>query len=472
MRILRLVIECETPLHCGGGEDYLQDQPVTRDAFGYWRIPGTSLAGSLRSLGEKIDAALTPQMFGDQQKDRSAASLIWCEDGLLLDYNGKPAMERLLCGDNPKITCGPFVRDHVRIAPQTGAAQEGGKFDTEIVPAGARFLLEFRCDGWDCALRPDELAYFDQLAAQVLAGNLALGGKTALGYGQYKVLAYEYRDLDLFTPEGMQDWLDLPAFGLSAVGKEVTPGSCTQPQTSGLDGWIEFTLECADPVLIGGGVASRTSGGEADILFALTPYIQYDKSPHQLQAAALPASSLRGILRHAAYRILADLGCATGEKIIDDLFGFVNGSVGKCGKIIITDAPLQSKGNHFQFEQHVAIDRFTGGAVEGALFSEEPYWNKDTQANVRIRTCNLEAHEAALFFHILFDLFEGSLAIGSGVNRGNGRLTLAGWKTSPQKAASLLKGDLSWEGQPLLNGSLVTLEQLAPQWDRALKAVL
>ena len=32
--IFKVIVECETPLHCGGGIDDVLDQPVARDAFG------------------------------------------------------------------------------------------------------------------------------------------------------------------------------------------------------------------------------------------------------------------------------------------------------------------------------------------------------------------------------------------------------------------------------------------------------
>ena len=52
MLIARFIIETVNPMHCGGGTDPLLDQPVTRDAYGSYFIPGTSLAGILRQLAK------------------------------------------------------------------------------------------------------------------------------------------------------------------------------------------------------------------------------------------------------------------------------------------------------------------------------------------------------------------------------------------------------------------------------------
>ena len=80
---------------------------------------------------------------------------------------------------------------------------------------------------------------------------------------------------------------------------------------------------------------------------------------------------------------------------------------------------------------HVKIDRFTGGAVPGALFSEEVLYSPKTfftlklllykaaitegKENKENKEDILKAFEAALT-----DLCKGYLPLGGGVNRGNG----------------------------------------------------
>lgn len=382
----------------------------------------------------------------------------------------------MLAGARPKIQAGIFVRDHVRLDLDRGSAVEGGKFDAEIVPAGTRFLLEIRCDGWDADLEPEQIAYFDALCSEVLGGNLSLGGKTGLGYGLYHVVCKAYRDIDLTTPEGMTSWLGLSHFGIpeTICGNAVSIGQSSVQLGEGLDGWIEVPLESSGPILIGGGRMDRpaSTGSEADIIFALTPRLDYDSKTHLHWNAVLPASSIRGVFRHAVNDILQSLGSQDSEKLLNGMFGFVDASHAKCGKLIMTDVTLRSETANFQFQPHVALDRFSSAALDGALFSEEPFWNERTRAVLRIRACSLEAHEAALFFHALFDWLEGSLAIGSGANRGNGRLALPGWRKDPARAFDLLGGDLAWNGVKIFGNGPKILAELAPLWDRALKEAL
>lgn len=476
--IFKAVVECRTPLHCGGGPDDVLDQPVARDAFGLWRIPGSSLAGALRSLAERRDEKLARRLFGYQEKDVSSASLVWCEDGLLLDFDGQPALAKRLAGVSPRIRCAPFVRDHVRIGLESGVAAEAGKFDCEIVPAGARFLLEFRCDGWDRPLSPEEEAFFNLLVADIAAGRLPLGGKTGLGYGLYNIVAAEYRHIDLSRPEGMRLWLAHKPHGLPGAGGHAIAPAAAQPSAPGLDGWLEIPLACDHPMLAGGGKPGRPDGSmaEADMVFALTPRLIYDDGKRRgdlVFGPALPSSSLKGVLRHDIFHILcAREAEALAGTVLDEIFGMVSGEDGQCGKLVVADCPLSAAYDpeEFVFEQHVAIDRFSAATIDGALFSEEPFWKPGSRVNLRIRACSLAAHEAALFTHALMDLFEGSLAFGGGVNRGNGRLCLPGWRENPESALAAVRGDLAWNGVRIFeNGNaLENLARFSPEWDAAL----
>lgn len=346
----------------------------------------------------------------------------------------------------------------------------------EIVPAGVRFLLQARCDGWNRELTREEEEFFDRLCALVLAGQLELGGKTGLDYGRYKILAHEYRDLRLDTRIGMEEWLNFDEFAVPVANAPISLEDATlAPAPENLSGWLEIPLNCSGPILIGGGAPDDVR--VADILFALTPALKYADASGTAGCvewqAVLPASSLRGVLRHAIYDILTSLNFTveSSKKILEDIFGVVSAAAARCGKISISDARLLpgDGGEAFTFVQHVALDRFSAAPIDGALFSEEPFWAENAAATLRIAVRNFEAHEAALLFHALLDLFEGSLAVGSGVNRGNGCLELAGWNENRQEAFAGLRGNMSWNGENILKNGLAGLLDCAACWGAALR---
>lgn len=175
-----------------------------------------------------------------------------------------------------KIPLGPFVRDHVCLDPERGSAIDSGNFDAEIVPAGTRFLAEIRCDGWNRALTDEESAAFDDLCALMLAGALGLGGKTTNGYGRYRVVESGYQRLDMTKPQDMEAWLNLSRDGLP--GQSLAAKCLARPRR-GLTGSLAMPLVCDTPILIGGGAPMLPDGSvsEADIIFALSPWLDYGK---------------------------------------------------------------------------------------------------------------------------------------------------------------------------------------------------
>ena len=112
-----------------------------------------------------------------------------------------------------------------------------------------------------------------------------------------------------------------------------------------------------------------------------------------------------------------------GNPAVRTLFGYsANDIDGQRGNVIFSD--IYSKGVYDKkLLNHVAIDRFTGGAMDGALFSEEVTASKE-QFTLEIYVKNdvnsdyLKALECALN-----DLCTGMLPLGGGTMRGHGCFT-------------------------------------------------
>jgi CRISPR/Cas system CSM-associated protein Csm3 (group 7 of RAMP superfamily) len=99
------------------------------------------------------------------------------------------------------------------------------------------------------------------------------------------------------------------------------------------------------------------------------------------------------------------------------------------GNVIFSDI-IEKRNVEDKILNHVAIDRFTGGAMDGALFSEKTTYvrekDKPFEMTLLVRKEVLDkkdkkveqALEAALQ-----DICKGMLPLGGGVNRGNGIFT-------------------------------------------------
>jgi CRISPR/Cas system CSM-associated protein Csm3 (group 7 of RAMP superfamily) len=419
--ISRILIELETPLHCGGGEDgVFTDMPVVRDAFGWYMIPGTTIAGILRHYlcltgADQVVAAL----FGWQAGDDGRGSHLSVSDACVVDFYGKVAREVEIDGGTPNFPSPAQVRDHVCIDPIIGTAVATGKFDMELVPPFTRFAFELALNTENAE---DPAALEQALGSLVSAINnssVQFGGGQTRGLGYFKTIKTDTRLFDLKTRDGFEAYLNLSR-GLMFVendgGEEFTihgePTSNTEE--------IMLPLVSAGPLLIGGG-----NSEEADITFTTLSIPHYDADPEKSgfkNIKIIPAASIKGVIRSKIYKILGYLGHSNTDEVLDSMFGYVK-SGGQIGKIRIPDIVL-GEDAETAIVQHVAIDRLTGGALDGALYSEAPVWVENLAIDIKVRYSGLGDLELALLIHALMDLAEGDLAIGAGGNRGNGRFRL------------------------------------------------
>jgi CRISPR/Cas system CMR subunit Cmr4 (Cas7 group RAMP superfamily) len=421
--LARFLVEARTPWHIGSGGEADFDQPVERDAFGVYRLPGSSLAGVLRSAAaRRFSDDRAEEAFGGLNLAKSSA--IWVSDGRLLDYDNAFVDEKLWRGAKPGLERGPYLRDHVRIAFETGAAKPGGKFDEEYVPVGARFFLELALDGWSGEPADYLREIFLYLAGRLQGGSLAFGGKSAEGFGQFNCLEAAVRRFDLASEAGLKAWLNLssgpaPLFAEGEGEPVDIVVNSDKPDAVNISGVIKLPLKAKGPILVGGGDAAP-GGVEADIVFYQEP--EYDYAQRRaVWRKVIPGSSLRGVLRHRVYKAIRLLTRRDKPDIglVNQIFGQAESKESRPGKIRVADVPLKDAPT--AVVQHVAVDRFTGGALEGALYDEAPVWAAEgLTLELNLELLDLTDQEAALFFLALLDLAQGLTPVGAGGNRGQG----------------------------------------------------
>lgn len=187
-------IELLTGLHIGGSKDNVEiggiDLPViklaTKDNEPY--IPGSSLKGKMRCLLEQTEGASevggsskVNQLFGitkDERKNReNHPSCLIVRDARLTDESKK----KLENNDNLDM---PFTENKYENTIDRVRGVAGNPRQTERVPAGAVFNVEFILNIWDTDKKEDLLALFEKGIR--LLENDYLGGSGSRGYGQIK----------------------------------------------------------------------------------------------------------------------------------------------------------------------------------------------------------------------------------------------------------------------------------------------
>ena len=298
MYIARFILQTKTPLHCGGGSDPSLDQPVNRDSYGLWRIQGSSVAGILRSYIKDAEPELEDILFGHQNRNFSSldqsASLVWCSDASLLDFDDDFAFKKIASGKDIGFGVGPFVRDHVNIDLEKGTATDGGKYDEEIVPPGVKFAIELKLDGWNEELNADKSDAFLKLCSAIKQGLITFGGKTVSGYGKVVCTYAEVKELNLKNKDDLETYLNLsyaPKFsdneGHSVELLKVE--DLTSKDDSLYTGKLILPLVSNGPILVGG---TNTKDSEVDMVCLMTPILD-EKKKDYIYKYTIPGSSDR-----------------------------------------------------------------------------------------------------------------------------------------------------------------------------------
>lgn len=436
--LARLVIEAKTPLAVGSGEkDIITDALIATDVNGLPYIPGTAIAGVVRSMlrQQSVD---TDIFFGFQnKKDGEGSQIIFTEakiinsKGDVVDGMNLNAFDDALLKNYKELP----IRQHARIN-EKGVTAKAGKFDEQVVFAGTRFCFEI-----EMVATSDDTTNFDKVFDQLQNKTFRIGGGTRCGFGEIDIKEYKRRILDLKEKEQ----LDLYLSKTSNLSKSNNWDGWEKEdiKENTLEGWTKYELKLQpeDFFLFGSGFGDD----EADMTPVKGKKVVWDNGVGSLKdnLVLIPATSVKGALAHrvAFYynklkKIYAENLHSNEERksvvgknneAVKKLFGSEGDGVGDKmenqlrGNIILSDIIESSLSD--KILNHVAIDRFTGGAIEGALFSEKTTYGKGKEYTFTILANDevlkdenvKDALESAMK-----DVCKGLLPLGGGVNRGNG----------------------------------------------------
>lgn len=481
--IARIVIETKAPLNIGSGSKSIKtDSLVLRDVNGLPFIPGTTIAGLLRHSLDKKEQA---DLMGSQQE----GSRLIITEARMLDENSKVLdgmlSEKELNTDflshfRKQMT----IRQHVKIN-HLGTAVKYGKFDEEVVIKGARFCFEMEMVSKDA-----DDSKFKALLNTFASDTFRMGSGSRSGFGEIEVVGNkcQYRKLNL-AEESEEDrkWYLDKTSSLSqnefvnkkedgkeekkSVFKDDDVYELKKPQT---DSWTTYEIKGLIPVdfmLFGSGFGNDQS----DMTFVRESFVKWENGKGKVidgsekgaddkelvNVVLIPASSVKGALAHRVAfhynkkvgNVIMSDGTIGNGKTIESVTGNKNpavkaifGSEGEKdektkkmveklrGNFIMSDIIKEKNPSTRQkILNHVSIDRFTGGAIDGALFSEETlYANNESfeftiMVNNQAFKGNVENEEKIEKEDIQYaleqslkDICSGMLSLGGGVNRGNG----------------------------------------------------
>jgi CRISPR/Cas system CSM-associated protein Csm3 (group 7 of RAMP superfamily) len=424
--ILRATLRNESPLLIGSGGGDAVDVEVMRLPDGKPYIPGSSIAGSLKSFLKGKDG----YFWGRTGKDvnHPLQSHIRFED---------------LVPENFSATEDIVVRDGVKIDSKKGTAEDGKKYDYQIVEPGLYF--PFRAE---ITLRDSMEENVDDFVAGIKAAlehpAFRIGANTNTGFG--KLSCEDFQAYHFSFPEHADAWFEYLDNGTLSI----EPQKIESEKLDWKSFSIQATFKLKSSLMIG---AYGTGRGD-----------EPDKS--QLKSRdrfVLPGKSIRGAIRHRAVKIWNLWGKSKDE--FEDLFGIVDEKEGKQKRSRLRIDEFLFKENEVQamMQNRIRIDRFTGGVISGALFNSEPVWTTGQEKIQLTFTILKEASndDKKLLLHLLKDLWLEDLAIGGEKNVGRG--ILVGQEATIHENGSILaafRRNGNDSGLNFTKGSAESLNQL------------
>ena len=406
-----------------------------RNGLGEPTIPGRSIRGAVRAACDIARQALKdagdPATQNGEAFSKENWISLWGDD---TDYTGKSLRDRRLRSDDSlpirqsALTFhavsfpdykdsdseeSPLPRRHgVGIDRTTGAASDGALYEHEFLPRSTRFDIRITAEG-----RDDETMERDQsegipgpassdtvkkllefIVDVLTSDTVSLGGRTGSGQGKIRVIEPKLRRLSGTTDA---DTLTTPADILNAlIGQdeegtslplELGGWTLEEPARITIDWWSPTGIFVAEDEKL---TKQRKEEAQKKDPTAngVTEPLRDPSVPWDEAQLLIPGTSIRGALRSRASRIARTVLAAEAENknaenkltpftshdvheqiaAEPNLVRYMFGCTEYRGAITVHDCLSTDRKNRIEVT-HNAIDRWTGGVIDGGLFTEAVY---------------------------------------------------------------------------------------------------
>lgn len=406
-----------------------------RNGLGEPTIPGRSIRGVVRATCDIARQALKdardPATQNGEAFSKENWISLWGDD---TDYTGKSLLDRRLRSDDSlpirqsALTFhavsfpdykdsdsgeSPLPRRHgVGIDRTTGAASDGALYEHEFLPRGTRFDIRITAEGRDDEpmgreeskgipgpASSDTVKKLLEFIVDVLTSDtVSLGGRTGSGQGKIRVIEPKLRRLSGTTDA---DTLTTPADILNAlIGQdeegtslplELGGWTLEEPARITIDWWSPTGIFVAEDEKL---TQQRKEEAQKKDPTAngVTEPLRDPSVPWDEAQLLIPGTSIRGALRSRASRIARTVLAAEAENknaenkltpftshdvheqiaAEPNLVRYMFGCTEYRGAITVHDCLSTDRKNRIEVT-HNAIDRWTGGVIDGGLFTEAVY---------------------------------------------------------------------------------------------------
>lgn len=419
----RVVVEgdllLQTPAHFGNGDSTdLTDMPLLTDARDGKTplLTGATLAGALRSYLREREHG-----FGAEEADGYASVLLF--GGIKEKEDG--AQSPLIVDDARGENYGVELREGVRIDRKSRTAEHGKLYDSQVWQAGTKFPLRFElliCEGDDGVMLQRALATaLDGLQN----GEIAFGMRKRRGLGAVTVMEWRAREYDLLNVKDLRAWIETGDANLTTTAQTDIWAALGIKGTEEIKD-LRAYFEIDATFWLDGSLLIRSQGGKDDAGPDMA-YLRARQASGQ-EMPILSGTSLAGALRARAEKIVRTVAPGKVETLVDELFGTdmdkergENETI-KASRLRVSEQVIEKAVTNL-VQNRVSIDRFTGGALETALFNQQPaFGDGATTLRMKLVVQNPKHGEIGLLLLLLKDLWTGDLPLGGESSVGRGRL--------------------------------------------------
>ena len=403
-------IELLSPLSVSSGEAEETDQDVQRDAAGCPFIPGTSVAGALRAYSLIVVKGVDKeQLFGTKEQNET-------QENEKNKDKEQSFMSSLIIGDlyfekgNKIVT-----RDGVRL--ENKVAVDKNKFEMEVIDTGAKGFGSITAVIREGTSAESVKEYIKKLFAAVNQGEIYLGANKNRGLGRVKITKLVEK---VFDRDNVDEWINFQYEDLQEKNDidDITHVVSEEIRES-------LFVKIKVPLQLSGGIMIRkysTKSAEVDFEHITSN-----------QKAVVPGSSWNGAIRDRIRDIWISAGLQVNQidQAIWEMFGYVEEEIKEESKIKRSKARQSyvmvaesefTEGKMLPTTRN-KISRFEAAAVNGALFTEEVFYEGKTVLELRVRKeGNEEKYKwmVGILLLAIKDLSNGYLAVGGQTAVGKG----------------------------------------------------
>lgn len=399
-----------SPLRLGNGEMENTDNDLKTDGRGLPYIPGSSLAGVLRSGLTEPEARL---LFGDIDIEASinAKENMATQSKLIIS-----SADMKLDTDKEKVII--TIRDGVGI-DDWGLTINTAKYDFQVVETEQPYYAVIEWSGTEEEEQKEISGLFEPYIKKVISNGLSFGARTSRGYGAMVVSVWKKT---FSFPAQLEEWLQYhpmeERFGVEGRGIKLNGLTETDENYSQII--IRFVMQDSFNLRVNTSRAEALSDGTIP---DSVPLMNAKGIP------VIPGTAWAGAFRHHMHRLLRECGMHDNElrneiKRLDfECFGISSDKKINHMRSKICFSESEITGGCANTIIRNAVDRFTAAPKNTGLFTNQVWTGGKGVLQIRVAS-DITASDKQLLKMAIGDMGVGLLTVGgeAGIGRGMMRI--------------------------------------------------